>query len=197
MSHFQPKPIQTLLEFGRTMSAPLGLPSRGPSPQSMLPSMPMPLVPSDFASGMISQATAILSSAHAGHYASRTQAPSAVSSQKIAQSTTVEPACVISASPVAPGGTAHATISLTNDDERAARLVFVSAGLVGDDGVHVPHQHLSFQPQDLTLGANETGEVVVRVKIPTSTPDGVYSGLVRASHHPHVHAVLVVQVITP
>ncbi len=51
----------------------------------------------------------------------------------------VEPAPVLSPpGPVAPGGTAHIRISLINEDEQPAQIVFFSTGLIGADGEQHP-----------------------------------------------------------
>jgi hypothetical protein len=111
---------------------------------------------------------------------------------------TIEPAPVLSPpGPVAPGGTAQVVISLVNEDELPARIAFFSTGLIGDDGVHIPVDRVSFEPQELTLTPGTTGDVIVRVAVPAQTRRGVYSGLLRASQLDHLHAVLVVQVEKP
>jgi hypothetical protein len=110
----------------------------------------------------------------------------------------VEPAPVLSpAGPVAPGGTAQINISLVNEDEQPAQIVFFSTGLVGEDGERIPAERVSFQPRELVLSPGNTGEVIVRVVIPAQTRCGVYSGLVRAPKLDYLHAVLVVQVEYP
>jgi hypothetical protein len=107
----------------------------------------------------------------------------------------VEPAPVLSpAGPVAPGGTAQISIALVNEDEQPAQIGFLSTGLIGEAGEQIPAERISFQPRELTLSPGKTGEVVVRVVVPTPTPCGVYSGLIRASRLDYLHAVLVVQV---
>jgi hypothetical protein len=110
----------------------------------------------------------------------------------------VEPAPVLSPSgPVAPGGTARTEISLVNEDEQSARIVFFSTGLVGEDGASIPADCVSFEPRELTLSPGTSGDVMVRVIIPAHTRCGVYSGLIRASQLDHLHAVLVVHVERP
>ena len=107
----------------------------------------------------------------------------------------VDPAPVLSpAAPVAPGGTAQISISLVNEDEQPAQIVFLSTGLIGEDGEQIAAERISFQPRELTLSPGKTGEVVVRVVVPAQTRGGVYSGLIRASMLDYLHAVLVVQV---
>jgi hypothetical protein len=110
----------------------------------------------------------------------------------------VEPAPVLSPSgPVAPGGTAQICISLVNEDEQPAQIVFFSTGLIGEDGQCIPAERVSFQPRELMLSPGKTGEVIVSLAIPSQTRCGVYSGLVRASKLDYLHAVLVVQVDYP
>jgi hypothetical protein len=107
----------------------------------------------------------------------------------------VEPAPVLSpAAPVAPGGTAQISISLVNEDEQPAQIVFLSTGLIGEDGERIPAERVSFQPRELVLSPGNTGEVIVHVVIPAQTRCGVYSGLIRASRLDYLHAVLVVLV---
>jgi hypothetical protein len=107
----------------------------------------------------------------------------------------VEPAPVLSPpGPVAPGATAQISISLANEDEQPARIVFLSTGLVGEDGEQIAAECISFQPREVTLQPGSTGEVIVRVAVPAQTRCGVYSGLIRASRLDHLHAVVVVQV---
>ena len=89
---------------------------------------------------------------------------------------------------------AQTAIPLVNEDERPARIVFMSTGLIGDDGAHIAADRISFEPRELTLPPGEDGEVIVRVIIPGQIPCGVYSGLIRASQLDHLHAVLIVQV---
>ncbi len=110
----------------------------------------------------------------------------------------VEPAPVLSPpGPVAPGGAGQTKISLVNEDEQPAQIVFFSTALIGDDGEHIPAEWVSFQPRELTLSPGKTGEVIVRVAVPWQTRCGIYSGLVRASKLDYLHAVLVVQVEAP
>jgi hypothetical protein len=110
----------------------------------------------------------------------------------------VEPAPVLSPpGPVAPGGTAQIRISLVNEDEQPAQIVFFSTGLIGADGEHIPAERVSFQPRELTLQAGKAGDVMVGVVIPAQTRCGTYSGLIRASQLDYLHAVLVVQVEKP
>jgi hypothetical protein len=111
---------------------------------------------------------------------------------------TVEPAPVLApAGPVTPGGTAQICISLVNEDEQPAQIVFFSTGLVGEDGERIAAERVSFQPRELMLSPGKTGEVIVSVVIPAQTRCGVYSGLIRASKLDYLHAVLVVQVDYP
>jgi hypothetical protein len=71
-----------------------------------------------------------------------------------------EPAPVLSpAGPVAPGGTAHIVIALVNEDERPARIVFFGTNLIGEDGAHIPVDHVSFHPRELTLSPGSNGDV--------------------------------------
>jgi hypothetical protein len=110
----------------------------------------------------------------------------------------VEPAPVLAPpGPVAPGGSARISISLVNEDEQPAQIVFVSTGLVGEDGERIPAERVSFQPRELTLQPGNTGEVIVGIVVPAQTRCGVYSGLVRASKLDYLHGVLVVQVEYP
>lgn len=110
----------------------------------------------------------------------------------------VEPAPVLSPpGPVAPGSTAQINISLINEDEQPAQIVFFGTGLIGEDGERIPAERVSFQPRELMLSPGKTGEVIVGVVIPAQTRCGVYSGLVRASRLDYLHAVLVVQVEYP
>ena len=107
----------------------------------------------------------------------------------------VEPAPVLSpAGPIAPGGAAQICISLVNEDDQPAQIVFFSTGLVGEDGERIPAERISFEPRELILSPGKTGEVMVRMVVPAQTRCGVYSGLVRASKLDYLHAVLVVQV---
>jgi hypothetical protein len=107
----------------------------------------------------------------------------------------VEPAPVLSpAGPIAPGGTAQICISLVNEDDQPAQIVFFSTGLVGEDGERIPAERISFEPRELILSPGKTGEVMVRMVVPAQTRCGVYSGLVRASKLDYLHAVVVVQV---
>ena len=111
---------------------------------------------------------------------------------------TLEPAPVLSpAGPVAPGGTAQICISLVNEDDQPAQVVFFSTGLIGEGGERIPGERVSFQPRELMLSPGKTDEVIVRVAVPAQTRCGVYSGLVRASQLDYLHAVLVVQVDYP
>ena len=115
-----------------------------------------------------------------------------------AAGTVVEPAPVLAPpDPVAPGGTAQICISLANEDERPAQIVFFATGLIGEDGECIPAERISFEPRELMLSPGKTGAVIVRVVIPAQTRCGVYSGLVRASKLDYLHAVLVVQVDYP
>jgi hypothetical protein len=110
----------------------------------------------------------------------------------------VEPAPVLSpAGPVAPGGTAQISVSLVNEDEQPAQIVFLSTGLIGEGGEQIPAEGISFQPRELTLQPGDTGEVIVRVTVPAQTRCGVYSGLIRASKLDYLHAVSLVQVEEP
>jgi hypothetical protein len=110
----------------------------------------------------------------------------------------VEPAPVLSPSgPVAPGGTAQTRISLVNEDEQPAQIMFFSTDLIGEDGEPIPAGRVSFQPRELTLPSGKTGDVMVRVVVPAQTRCGVYSGLIRASKLDYLHAVLVLQVEYP
>jgi hypothetical protein len=107
----------------------------------------------------------------------------------------VEPAPVLSpAGPIAPGGAAQICISLVNEDNQPAQIVFFSTGLVGEDGERIPAERISFEPRELILSPGKTGEVMVRMVVPAQTRCGVYSGLVRASKLDYLHAVVVVQV---
>ena len=107
----------------------------------------------------------------------------------------VEPAPVLSpAAPVAPGGTAQISISLVNEDEQPAQIVFLSTGLIGEAGEQIAAERISFKPRELVLSPGNTGEVIVHVVIPAQTRCGVYSGLIRASRLDYLHAVLVVLV---
>ena len=99
--------------------------------------------------------------------------------------------------PVAPGGTAGTVLTLVNEDEHAARIIFFSTGLIGENGAHIPVDRVSFQPPELTLSPGTTGDVHVHVAVPMATPCGVYSGVIRASTLDHLHAVLVVRVERP
>ena len=110
----------------------------------------------------------------------------------------VEPAPVLSpACPVAPGGTAQISVSLVNEDEQPAQIVFFSTGLIGEDGASIAADRISFQPRELMLSPGKTGEVCVRVAIAAQTRCAVYSGLIRASKLDYLHAVLVLQVESP
>ena len=118
------------------------------------------------------------------------QAPRSDAAQVI-----VEPAPVLSpAAPVAPGGTAQIRISLVNEDEQPAQIVFLSTGLIGEAGEQIAAERISFKPRELVLSPGNTGEVIVHVVIPAQTRCGVYSGLIRASRLDYLHAVLVVLV---
>jgi len=111
---------------------------------------------------------------------------------------TVEPAPVLAPEgPVAPGDTGRIRISLVNEDEQPAPVAFYSTGLIGEDGMLISAERVSFQPHELVLSPGKTGEVIVSVSIPTQTRCGVYSGLVRASKLDYLHAVLVLQVEYP
>ena len=110
----------------------------------------------------------------------------------------IEPAPVLfAAKPVAPGGTAAVVISLENEDVFAVEVAFFCTGLIDRDGALIPAERVSFQPQELTLGAGKEGTVEVHVAIPGDARDGVYTGLIRASKLDYLHAVLVVQVDKP
>jgi hypothetical protein len=108
---------------------------------------------------------------------------------------TIQPAPVLTAaSPVRRGETAQISISLVNEDERPARIAFISTGLIGDAGERIGPERVSFQPQEVTLQPGDSGKVHVRVDVPVQMSCGVYSGLVRASRLDYLHAVMVVQV---
>lgn len=110
----------------------------------------------------------------------------------------VETAPVISPpTPVEPGSTARMCVSMVNDDERPARIVFRGTSLIGGDGAQIPADRVSFLPGDLTLSPGATGEVLVVVMVPAHAPCGVYAGLIRAADLDHLHAVLVVEVGAP
>jgi hypothetical protein len=149
-------------------------------------------------SGLIEQFVALASrppSLDAGAPLPRTVLGQAPSSDA---SCMVEPAPVLSPTgPVAPGGTAEIRISLVNEDEQPAQIVFFSTGLIGEDGACIAAERISFQPRELMLSPGKTGEVIVSVVIPAQTYCGVYSGLIRASKLDYLHAVLVVQVDYP
>ena len=107
----------------------------------------------------------------------------------------IEPAPVLAPpGPIAPGGTAQIAISLVNEDEESAEIVFFGTGLIGDDGARIPAERISFQPRELMLSPGQTGEVVVRIAVPAQMRCGVYSGLIRASKLDYLHAVVVMQV---
>jgi hypothetical protein len=108
---------------------------------------------------------------------------------------TIEPAPVLAAAgPVRRGETAQINISLVNEDERPARIAFISTGLIGDAGERIGPERVSFKPQEVTLQPGEAGKVNVCVDVPVQMSCGVYSGLVRASILDYLHAVVVVQV---
>ena len=89
----------------------------------------------------------------------------------------VEPAPVLASSgPVAPGGTAQISVSLVNEDEQSAQIVFFSTGLIGEDGACIPAERISFQPRELMLSPGKTGEVTcawrfLRRRVAASIPD--------------------------
>lgn len=123
--------------------------------------------------------------------------PALVSHQK-SSDLIIEPAPVLTPpGPVPPGETAQTTISLINEDRRAAQILFSNTALIGENGGDIPAACVSFQPSELTIEAGEAGDVVVCVDVPPQTPCGIYSGLIRASRLEHLHAVLVVQVERP
>lgn len=121
----------------------------------------------------------------------------ATSASPDAEDLVIEPAPVLSTGPVAPGGTAETTISLINEDEQPAQVVFFSTALIGEGGACIPSECVSFRPSALTIEAGHAGKVSVSVAVPVQTRSGIYSGLIRASTLEHLHTVLVVQVENP
>ena len=87
-------------------------------------------------------------------------------------------------------------MTLENEDQRAARIMCVSTGLIGHGGVHIPPERLSFEPRELTLLPGTTGDVIVQVNVPASIAPGTYSGVIQVKDCHHLHGVLMVEVDT-
>ena len=98
--------------------------------------------------------------------------------------------------PVMPGASARSVLSLINEDDATARIVFVSTALIGAGSGAIPAECVSFNPNVLILEPGEEGDVAVCVAVPASTGTGSYSGLIRATPLDHLKAVLVVRVET-
>ncbi len=221
MPYFQRKPIEALETSARTARRIAGLPSRGPAEDaedqrkrgdSAAPGI-VELADAVLASARPGGATTAPTDASFGtpplpgdqthpgavrNLDSTLPPPAhapAAAEPRDATAPVLEPAPVLSASAaVAPGGTAQIVVSLVNEDEEPARIVFFGTGLVGDDGALIPAERLSFQPLELILEAGKSGDVTVEIGVPANAPGGTYSGLIRASQLDDLHAVVVVRV---
>jgi len=79
-------------------------------------------------------------------------------------------------------------------DALTEKLRFFSTDLISSAGGRIPARQLSFKPPILTIKPHGSGTILVRLKIPSGTKPGLYSGLVQSSQMDQLCAVLAVQV---
>jgi hypothetical protein len=104
------------------------------------------------------------------------------------------PALVV-ADPVPAGTDARTTLAVENNSEHStSEFSFACSDLVSARGRRIPADAVSFSPQTVSVGADDTAKVTVTVAVPAGTPAGFYSGLVQAGGLEQVRAVLTLQV---
>lgn len=97
--------------------------------------------------------------------------------------------------PLAPGSDAVIPLTLENESKtEEMRLTFQDQGLRMDDDHIIHNKNVSYDPKVLVLKPGETGVVNIRIHIPKSAKEGVYSGLVREKTLPGLEAMIRVQV---
>lgn len=94
-----------------------------------------------------------------------------------------------------PGSDAVIPLTLENESKtEEMRLKFHDQGLRMDDDNTIHNKNVSYDPKLLILKPGETGVVNIRVHIPKSAREGVYSGLIREKTLAGLEAMIRVQV---
>ena len=83
---------------------------------------------------------------------------------------------------------------LHNDSFQPVHISLQATDLSSPTGQRIPLSEISFDPQDLSLTPDGVTEVVITIRIPASTPVGVYSGQLTASALPYLRGVMEVTI---
>jgi hypothetical protein len=96
---------------------------------------------------------------------------------------------------VDPGGEAHATMRIANEEATAAEVTLYSTNLIADSGYDISSSRVTVSPRRAIIPPNGEAAVEIRVAVPQQTPTGHYSCLIQASGCKYVKAVLLVEVL--
>ena len=97
--------------------------------------------------------------------------------------------------PILPGQKGEITMTLENSSpDEDTEFSFVGTDLIGEGGAKIASGNIVFKPTKVRMAPGETADVTVTVKVPKTTPSGVYTGLIQATKLEQLRAVLVAEV---
>jgi hypothetical protein len=96
--------------------------------------------------------------------------------------------------PVKAGAVATVPLRLINDHTDTDECVLVATDLIGISGYRIPASHVCVFPSPVRIGAGDSIEVRIEVRIPSATPAGHYTGLLQTDDGEALRALVIVTV---
>jgi hypothetical protein len=97
--------------------------------------------------------------------------------------------------PVHAGQTAHATLTVANEEPSPSEVSLYYTNLVADSGYEIPSVRVSASPRVVNIPANGQATFRIGVAVMQQAPRGIYSGLLQAMGSKYVKAALCVEVL--
>jgi len=97
--------------------------------------------------------------------------------------------------PAKPGTAVEVPMVLTNDSKDQPIMVALNRSeLIGAGGNKIPARSIKMTPRSFTLEPLHKKEVVIKINIPESCKEGVYSGLIQDDSNPDIRVIITLDV---
>jgi hypothetical protein len=111
------------------------------------------------------------------------------------QKTTPDTPVVRTEKPAKPGTTIEVPIVLSNDSKDQSIMVALNRSeLIGPGGNKIPAKFIKLVPRSFTMEPLQKKEVVIKINIPDTCKEGIYSSLVRDENNPDIRVILTVDI---
>jgi len=108
---------------------------------------------------------------------------------------TFGPTVIRATKPAKPGTTIEVPMSLSNDskDEKVT-IKLNRSELIGAGGSKIGARNIRLAPSAFTLDPLQKKEVLIKINVPGSCKEGVYSGLIQDDSNPDIRVILTIQI---